>query len=533
MMILRLRVVLGLALTLAVSSAASAATYTWDANTTVSGAQDGSGTWDAGITANWWGTSADQAWSSSTTADIAVFGAASGTAAAVTVNGTVYAGGLTFSAAGTGNYSLTSGTINFGGTNGTITVATGVAPTIATILAGSGGMTKAGSGLLILTGSEIYTGTTTVSGGTLQLGDGLLNNGSVLGGLAIGTTVVFANPTAMSYSGAITGGGSLIKTGSATLTLTDASNTGYSGAVDVAGGTLSLGASAQYNQLINATSITIEKGTTLGLDLTGGSAFAQNINALTIKGGTLAGVTNNVWGSWILNGVVTVAGGTATSVISSTNVGLKGSGSTFNVSPGAASGIDLDVTGAIGTAGAAGAGLTKLGSGVMRMSGVNTFTGGLTVNAGTLVLDLTANNSVMSSASLVAMNGGTLELNGRSGSTLTQNLSNLTAAGLSTVAVNNNGGTTTLAFGTLNMSATGAATRSPPRPHPAPTASTAPGSFITMPRVTTGPPRPAARRPTRSARPALPRCRRAAPPRRSTTWLRTIIRSPPRRPPTR
>lgn len=44
--------------------------------------------------------------------------------------------------------------------------------TIGATLSGSGGMTKAGMGTLILTGDNTYTGTTYVGGGTLQVGDG-------------------------------------------------------------------------------------------------------------------------------------------------------------------------------------------------------------------------------------------------------------------------------------------------------------------------------------------------------------------------
>ena len=41
---------------------------------------------------------------------------------------------------------------------------------------------------------------TTISAGTLQLGDGSINNGSVQTNITDNTTLVFANPNAQTYS---------------------------------------------------------------------------------------------------------------------------------------------------------------------------------------------------------------------------------------------------------------------------------------------------------------------------------------------
>ncbi len=48
------------------------------------------------------------------------------------------------------------------------------------VVSGTNGLNKAGTGVLILTGSEIYTGTTYVFEGTLQLGDGVTAGSSIL-----------------------------------------------------------------------------------------------------------------------------------------------------------------------------------------------------------------------------------------------------------------------------------------------------------------------------------------------------------------
>ena len=63
------------------------------------------------------------------------------------------------------------------GTNNTTSNVGGGTHTIASVLAGSAGMNKAGGGTLILTNANSYTGGTTVGGGTLQIANG----GSIIG----------------------------------------------------------------------------------------------------------------------------------------------------------------------------------------------------------------------------------------------------------------------------------------------------------------------------------------------------------------
>jgi autotransporter-associated beta strand protein len=161
--------------------------YWVGSNTTLGG----SGTW-ANTGGNAWRVTNDDGtggvWDSSRRA---VFGGpSSGT---VTVNGTVDTDrGLRFTTTG---YELTGGTINLNGAaaiNNSIATDAGVTATIASTLAGSTGMTKAGDGTLILTGTNTYTGGTTISAGTLQLGDGTLD-GSILGAITNNATLVVNN----------------------------------------------------------------------------------------------------------------------------------------------------------------------------------------------------------------------------------------------------------------------------------------------------------------------------------------------------
>ena len=92
-----------------------------------------------------------------------------------------------------------------------------------------------------MTGSNTYTGSTTVSGGTLQVGNG--GSGEFLGSptvsLSNGTALVFNESDSQTYGGVISGNGSLTQTGSGLLTLSG-SNT-YTGSTTISAGTLQVG----------------------------------------------------------------------------------------------------------------------------------------------------------------------------------------------------------------------------------------------------------------------------------------------------
>ena len=70
---------------------------------------------------------------------------------------------------------------------------------------------KVGIGTLILVGADVYTGGTTVSSGTLQLGDNVTNNGTILGAVSIdsGATLAFANLTSQTFINDISGAGTM------------------------------------------------------------------------------------------------------------------------------------------------------------------------------------------------------------------------------------------------------------------------------------------------------------------------------------
>ena len=65
------------------------------------------------------------------------------------------------------------------------------------LTASAGSLSLGGAGTLILTGSNTFTGGTTVGSGMLQLGDGTSRNGSVANSIVVNTgSLTFANPSA-------------------------------------------------------------------------------------------------------------------------------------------------------------------------------------------------------------------------------------------------------------------------------------------------------------------------------------------------
>jgi autotransporter-associated beta strand protein len=67
----------------------------------------------------------------------------------------------------------------------------------------TGALTKAGAGTLVLTGTNLHTGTTTVNAGTLQIGDG--TSGSLTGAGNVNVTYTSGTATKLSGSGSIAG----------------------------------------------------------------------------------------------------------------------------------------------------------------------------------------------------------------------------------------------------------------------------------------------------------------------------------------
>jgi autotransporter-associated beta strand protein len=307
----------------------------------------------------------------------------------------------------------------FGVNNGSGTFTGNLTDTTAGVYRGA--FTKAGTGTQILTGNNTYTRGTTISGGTLQLGDGgstgslstssaIVNNGT----LSINRSNSVTQGT--DFSGAaITGTGSFIQAGTGTTTL-NAANT-YSGTTTVSAGTL----------------------------------IASNANALGASTGniTASGGTLNLGGnSFLRTGLVRFSGGTVS------NGTITNNTTAFDAQSGNISAIL-----------AGSAGLAKSSNGTLSLSGINTYTGATTISSGTLQLgDGNATGSL--SASSAITNNGTLSINRSNAVTQGTDFSSAAMTGTGSFiqagsgtttlnAANTYSGTTTVSAGTLALGSGG------------------------------------------------------------------------------
>jgi fibronectin-binding autotransporter adhesin len=235
----------------------------------------------------------------------------------------------------------------------------GTSDTLSGNVSGTGGaIIKVGTGALTLSGTNTYTGGTALQQGRLNLGSSQalgtgalsMDDDTTLGFSADGVNIANAiqltganDPVidtgafSGTLSGAISGGGFITKQGTGTLTLAGANT--YTGATNVAQGTLKAGAANTFSA---ASAHGVAAGATLDLD-----GFNQTVASLANSGtvslaGATAGTTLTVNGNYVgtngvlkigtaLNGIgpsdrLVVSGGTATGKTSVQVANLGGLG---------------------------------------------------------------------------------------------------------------------------------------------------------------------------------------------------------------
>ena len=104
-------------------------------------------------------------------------------------------------------------------------------------LGGSVGLVKSTAGSVALTGNNSFTGLTTISAGTLSIGNGGAT-GALAGNVLNNAAVIFNRSDDTTYAGNIAGSGNLTKLGAGKLTLTGSSS--YAGTTAVSSGALAV-----------------------------------------------------------------------------------------------------------------------------------------------------------------------------------------------------------------------------------------------------------------------------------------------------
>ena len=321
------------------------------------------------------------------------------------------------------NWNSLNGGLDISASNNTLTVSN--------LISGSSAVTKLGSGTLLLSGANTYTGGTVLAAGTLRMGSDLalgsgvvtLTNGTlasanaaghtfsnqlVLGnsvqfGDNVGTgaltnrgavnlgagwpTLTVSNTTVL--AGLVSGSGGFFKQGNGTLVLTG-SNTFSGGIIAsnvVGNATNALGVLRLGNNNGFGTGALTLGGITLASDSGTGRAFSNAINIVgTVQLGDFSG-----YGALTNSGAINLGGANRVLVVSNTTV-LRGV-----ISNG---------------------GLLKQGSGTLVLSGANTYAGGTSNSTG--ILRMGADN--VFGTGPVSLGGGTLASDSSQGRTFTNAL---------------------------------------------------------------------------------------------------------------
>ncbi len=382
---------LALLLPVSFAGAVHAASVTYDADTATTGAQDGSGAgWNTtGGNTGFWNGTANVAWPN-TTADELIFGAGSGAAGPVTV-GTVTANKITFGTPGSGNYSLTGGTITLGGTTPTIAVNNDAS--IGSAIAGTVGFTKSGTGVLTLTAANAYTGATSITGGSVTFNTGGSTGGGTLAlGTASGSRAVFN----MNSTGTLTHN-TTINIGGA------AASANGAGAINQSAGTVNAMNSAGYLQLGNGGygSYNMSGGI---LNLTNASGFRIGDNTGGLASFVQSGGTINMTRYFVVGGPT----GTAPNAVATFTGGTMNGPTGFYIIAGNAGTASGTVN--VGTQAGGNGNLVSRNANGISLGDQGTATGILNLNSGTVQFNAgTIRKGIAAGTGIANFNGGKLQ----------------------------------------------------------------------------------------------------------------------------
>jgi len=204
--------------------------------------------------------------------------------------------------------------------------------TIGGIISGSAPIQKTGTGNLILTGANTYTGVITVgiaasSGGNLQIGAGG-ETGSILSPVVLTNgNIIFNRSGTIDHVAVISGTGSLTKLGTGVLTLTNAT---YNGPTTIVGGTLRYTTTAPSSSAITNNAV-LEFSNDVPMVYSGAITGTGRINK-TLQGSLTLTGSNNVGSLTVEQGAVNIMPYTGTNRLTANSV-IVAAGATLGGSP--------------------------------------------------------------------------------------------------------------------------------------------------------------------------------------------------------
>ncbi|EPS8298878.1 autotransporter outer membrane beta-barrel domain-containing protein [Salmonella enterica subsp. enterica serovar Cerro] len=254
-------------------------------------------------------------------------------------------------------------------------------------ISGSGQVVKSGDETLTLSGTNSYTGGTTISGGTL-----VATNVEALGSGDVTDDATLELNTGGTFSNTISGSGQVVKSGDDVLTLSGTNS--YSGGTLISDGTLV----ASNVEALGTGDVTDDAV----LELNTGGDFDNAISGSgqVVKSGD---ETLTLSGSNTYTGGTTISGGT----LVASNVEALGTG---DVTDNAV--LELNTGGDFDNAISGSGQVVKSGDETLTLSGSNTYTGGTLISDGTLVasnVEALGTGDVTNNATLELNTGGTFD----------------------------------------------------------------------------------------------------------------------------
>lgn len=211
-----------------------------------------------------------------------------------------------------------SGTVTLLGDAAIGAQTTGSNGTISGTIEGPFNVTKVGAQPLKLTGTNTYTGTTTIAAGTLQIGNGTTGTlGDGTGAVVNNGALIVGRTNAYALTNTISGTGTLTVSGAGGVVTLTGANT-YTGATTVSAGTLILGAAGGVGVGLASSGVTVTNAT-FGVQpgLSGASNGATNALSgnLTLNAGSTFTMADGITSTANVGGTATLAPATSTSPV--------------------------------------------------------------------------------------------------------------------------------------------------------------------------------------------------------------------------